>query len=248
MSADPTDPPERPPAVTRILVVEDEPTISQFLRVGLSYEGYDVSLASDGRKGLELLREQTFDLLILDLMLPDVDGFEICRRLRSWGNDLPIIMLTARGKIADRIAGLDLGADDYVTKPFSFEELVARIRAALRRRGHHSEPIELRVGALTLLPALHEAYCDGKRMELTPKEFAMLELFMRHPRRVFTRETLINRIWGINFVGDTNVVDVHLSHLRRKIGRAAKRLIHTIHGVGYCFRPDDKEPDAEVRR
>jgi DNA-binding response OmpR family regulator len=239
MSADPHVPVESSTVATRILVVEDEPTISEFLRVGLSYEGYEVCVVDDGRRALALVKEQSFDLLILDLMLPGADGFEICRRLRSWGNDVPVIMLTARGKISDRIAGLDLGADDYVTKPFSFEELVARVRAVLRRRGHPNELAELRIGELVLLPESHEAYCGAKRLELTPREFALLELLMRHPRRVFTRETLINRVWGINFVGDTNVVDVHMSHLRRKIGREARRLIQTVHGVGYCLRPDD---------
>lgn len=222
----------------RVLVIEDEPTIVEFLRVGLGYEGYEVSIATDGNTALKLARAETHDVLLLDLMLPGVDGLEICRRLRSWGNDSAIIILTAKSGVPDRIAGLDLGADDYISKPFTFEELLARIRAVLRRRGRLSQQGLIKIGELTLCPETREANMAGAPLDLTPREFALLELFMRHPRRVFTRETLINRIWGFNFAGDTNVVDVHVSHLRHKIGGGTHRLIQTVHGVGYALRPD----------
>jgi DNA-binding response OmpR family regulator len=222
----------------RILIIEDESTIAELLRTGLTYEGFRVSVVSGGEEGLECADKEDFDLVILDLMLPDIDGFEICRRLRLRGNDIPIIMLTARREIPDRIKGLNMGADDYVTKPFSFEELVARIRAVLRRRGSAAEPTQLSAADITLDLEAHEAYKGGKPLELTPTEFALLELFLRHPRRVFTRETLLNRIWGLDYEGDRNVVDVHISNLRRKLGDRERRLIRTIYGIGYSFRPD----------
>ncbi len=225
-----------------ILVIEDEPTIIEFLRTGLAYEGYRVAVATDGVTGLQRASETKFDLVILDLMLPDLDGFNVCRRLRSRGNDVPIIMLTARKEIPDRVMGLDLGADDYITKPFSFAELLARIRAVLRRRGHEPPPTVLSAAGITLNPETHEVYKDRCSIHLTPKEFALLELFMRHPRRVFTRETLLNRIWGFDFLGDTNVVDVHISHLRDKLGDRPPRLIRTVYGVGYAFRPENQKP------
>ncbi len=230
----------RSPTRQRILIVEDEPTIIEFLRTGLAYEGYDVIIASDGNAGFNHATRTEFDLIILDIMLPDMDGFEICRRLRVRGNDTPIIMLTARREIADRVAGLDLGADDYVTKPFSFAELLARIRAVLRRRGNRAEPSKLQAAALTLDTETHQVTLEGEPIHLTPTEFALLELFMRHPRRVFTRETLLNRIWGYDFAGDTNVVDVHISHLREKINDKPPRLIRTIYGLGYAFHPEDE--------
>lgn len=225
----------------RILIIEDEQTILEFLRVGLTYEGFQVEVAPDGWSGLRLFNAQEFDLVILDLMLPDLDGLEICKRLRASNPDVALILLTARREIPDRIAGLNLGADDYVTKPFSFEELLARIRAVLRRRGRPEEQSLLAGGGIVLNSATHEVYKDGEPIELTPKEFALLELFMRHPKRVFTRETLLNRIWGFDFTGDTNVVDVHIHHLREKIGDRSRRLIRTNYGLGYSFRPDEDD-------
>jgi len=171
-------------------------------------------------------------------MLPGLDGFDVCRQLRESGYDVPIIMLTARKEVPDRVMGLNLGADDYLTKPFSFDELLARIRAVLRRRGQASEPSAMHALDLTLKPETHEAYRNDAPLDLTPTEFALLELFMRNPRQVFTRETLLNRVWGYDYVGDTNVVDVHVGHLRDKIGDSERRLIHTVYGVGYSFRPD----------
>ena len=222
----------------RILVIEDEPTIIEFLRTGLAYEGYQVVVAPDGRTGFDAINREHFDLIILDIMLPDMDGFELCQKLRAGGNDVLIIMLTARREISDRVTGLDLGADDYVTKPFSFAELLARIRALLRRRGKQVEPCLLQAAGLLLNTETHEVTRAGEVVYLTPTEFALLELFMRHPRRVFTRETLLNRIWGYDFEGSTNVVDVHVSHLREKIGDKPPRLIRTIYGLGYAFHPE----------
>jgi DNA-binding response OmpR family regulator len=224
----------------RILVIEDEPTIIEFLRTGLGYEGYQVAIAPDGRTGFDLANSETFDLIILDLMLPDMDGFDICRKLRERGDETPIIMLTARQEIADRVKGLDLGADDYITKPFSFDELVARIRALLRRQGKHPEQAVLHVGVLTINTETREVNRAGESIILTPIEFALLELFMRHPRQVFTRETLLNRVWGYDYAGDANVVDVHISHLREKIHDKPPRLIQTIYGVGYALHPEDE--------
>jgi DNA-binding response OmpR family regulator len=228
----------------RALVIEDEPTIVEFLRVGLTYEHWKVDIAADGPTGLNMGKSGDFDLIILDLMLPGLDGFEVCRQLRESGYDVPIIMLTARKEVPDRVAGLNLGADDYLTKPFSFDELLARIRAVLRRHGQSAEPPILRAVDLVLKPETHEAYKNQRPLDLTPLEFGLLELFMGHPRRVFTRETLLNRVWGYDYVGDTNVVDVHVGHLRDKLGDEARRLIRTVYGVGYSFRPDDAEPMA----
>lgn len=228
----------------RVLVIEDEPTIIEFLRVGMTYEHYEVEVAEDGSSGLALAQQRDFDLIILDVMLPRLDGFDVCRRLRESGYDVPIVMLTARKEVPDRVAGLNLGADDYLTKPFSFDELLARIGAVLRRRGQSIEPPVLRALGLTLKSETHEAYQNDRQLDLTPLEFALLELFMRQPRRVFTRETLLNRVWGYDYVGDTNVVDVHVGHLRDKIGDHERRLIRTVYGVGYSFRPDHAELSA----
>jgi len=224
----------------RILVIEDEPTITEFLRTGLTYEGYQVVIAPDGMTGYNATKREDFDLVILDIMLPDMDGFEVCRKLRAGGNDVPIIMLTARRDISDRVTGLDAGADDYVIKPFSFAELLARIKALLRRLGKQVEPRLLQAANLHLNTETHEVTLAGRALHLTPTEFSLLELFMRHPHRVFTRETLLNRIWGYDFGGDTNVVDVHISHLREKINDKPPRLIQTIYGLGYAFHPEDE--------
>ena len=223
----------------RVLVVEDEQTIIEFLRVGLTYEHWDVTVAQDGPSGLAFARQKEFDLIILDIMLPGLDGFELCRQLREEENDVPIIMLTARKDVADRVGGLNIGADDYITKPFSFDELLARINAVLRRRGKSAERPILHALDLSLNPETHEAYKDGTPLDLSAIDFALLELFMRHPRRVFTRETLLNRIWSCDYVGDTNVVEVHIGHLRQAISDNSREVIRTIYGVGYSFRPND---------
>jgi DNA-binding response OmpR family regulator len=235
------DTPDRREAGLRILIVEDEPGIVELLRVGFTYEGHAVSIADDGVAGLQAATDEAFDLILLDVMLPGLDGFELCQRLRRRGNDTPIIMLTARKETPDRIAGLDYGADDYLTKPFSFAELLARMRAVLRRKGKTVEVPLLQLAGLTVNVETHEAWHDEALLELTPTEFALLELLLRHPRRVFTRETLINRVWGFDFAGDTNVVDVHISHLRQKLGAQGRELIRTVYGMGYSFRPEEDE-------
>lgn len=228
-------------------MVEDEHSIAEFLRVGLSYEGFEVETAPDGRRGLRMATEEKFILVILDLMLPGIDGFEVCRRIRESGDEVPIIMLTARTGIPDRVEGLTIGADDYVTKPFSFEELLARIQAVLRRKGLELSRSRTLSGAnLTLDPDSHEVYRGDLRLELTRTEFSLLELLMSHPNRVFTRETLVNRVWGFDYYGDTNVVDVHISHLRRKIGDRSgeRRAVQTVYGIGYTFRPDETDGES----
>ncbi|NOY77550.1 MAG: response regulator transcription factor [Calditrichaeota bacterium] len=224
----------------RLLVIEDEPTITEFLRTGLAYEGYEVLVAMDGETGLRLCREKPFDLIILDIMLPDIDGFEVCRRLREKGMSVPIIMLTAKKDISDHVKGLDIGADDYMTKPFSFAELLARIRAQLRRSGRQVESSTLSAGDIVMDLETREVTKAGKPISLTPTEFSLLELFVRRPHRVFTRETLLNRVMGYNYVGETNIIDVHISHLRDKLGDRPARLIRTHYGVGYAFYPEDE--------
>ncbi|HFC08371.1 MAG TPA: response regulator transcription factor [Chloroflexi bacterium] len=229
----------------RILVIEDEPTITEFLRVGFGYEGYEVAIAEDGRTGLQMAEQGDYGVIILDIMLPDMDGFTVCRKLRARGNNTPIIMLTALTELSDRVTGLDSGADDYVTKPFMFEELLARVRVQLRHRGKLPTQTELRAGDLVLNPDTHEVFKGKKPLHLTPTEFKMLHLLMSHPRRVFSKETLLNRVWGYDYVGDTNIVEVHISHLRDKIGDKPPRLIQTVYGVGYAFHPEEAS-DAPV--
>ena len=224
----------------KILVIEDEPTIIEFLRTGLKYEGYNVLIAPDGSRGLELAKHSGADLIILDLMLPDFDGIKICKKLREEGNKVPIIILTAKTSVADRVTGLNTGADDYLTKPFSFDELVARVRALLRRTGHKAEKTVLEIQDITLNIETREVVKNGNLIHLTPAEFSMLELFMRHPKRVFTRETLLNRIFGYDFAGDTNIVDVHISHLRDKLQDKPPKLIRTVYGSGYSLRPGEE--------
>lgn len=220
-----------------ILIIEDDPVITEFLRIGLSYEGYQVSVTNTGKEGYEMIRQDIFDLMILDIMLPDLDGFNICRRVRSFGSDIPILMLTVKKDVSDRIKGLDSGADDYLTKPFSFDELLARIRALLRRSGHISESKIFQSGDIKLNIETLEVHLAGKPINLTPTEFSLLELFIRHPHRVFTRETLLNRVLGYDYDGGTNIIDVHISHLRKKIRDSKASLIRTVHSVGYSFYP-----------
>ncbi len=229
----------------RILVVEDEPTITEFLRVGFGYEGYEVDVAEDGRTGLQMARQGGYDVIVLDIMLPDMSGFDVCRKLRERGDETPIIMLTALTELSDRVTGLDAGADDYVTKPFMFEELLARVRVQLRHKGKLPARTRLTAGDLVLDVETHEVTKGGKPLHLTPTEFKMLHLLMSHPRRVFSKETLLNRVWGYDYTGDTSVVEVHISHLRDKIGDRPPRLIRTVYGVGYAFHPegaDDASP------
>lgn len=220
---------------TRILVIEDEERILDFLRRGLSYEGYQVDIAPDGTAGLALARETPPDLVILDWMLPELDGIEVCRRLRSAGN-VPIIMLTAKDAVTDRVQGLDAGADDYLVKPFEFDELLARIRALLRRTG--SDPgAELSFEDMRMDTGTHQVFRGDTYIDLTAKEYELLELFMRNPRQVLTRDLIYDRIWGYDFGGESNIIEVYVRYLRQKTEIEGRdRLIHTVRGVGYVLR------------
>lgn len=221
----------------RILVVDDEPHIVELVRYNLVQEGYDVATAGDGEAALTKVRTERPDLIILDIMLPGVDGLEVCRRLRA-ESSVPIIMLTAKGGEMDRVVGLEIGADDYVAKPFSPRELVARVRAVLRRRVREISPSSqepIRAGDLHLNPATHEVMLGGRPVELTAREFELLRLLMRHPNRVFTRDFLLEHLWGVDFYGSTRTVDMHVSRLREKIEDDPSRptYIQTVRGVGY---------------
>ena len=225
----------------RVLVVEDEVKMAALLQRGLREEGYAVDVASDGREALWLATENGYDAIVLDVMLPDVDGFEVCRRLREAGRWSPVLMLTARDGVSDRVAGLDAGADDYLTKPFSFAELLARLRA-LVRRGAPERPATLQVGDLVLDPATRRVVRDGTPVDLTPREFALLEFLMRHPGEVLSRTRLIEHVWDFAFEGDSNVVDVYVRYLREKVDRPFGRdSIETVRGAGYRLR---EEPDG----
>ena len=221
----------------RILVIEDEAKIADFLRRGLIYEGYTVDVALDGERGLAKAREMPPDIVILDVMLPGVDGLEVCRRLRTAGNT-PILMLTAKDAVADRVSGLDSGADDYLVKPFAFEELLARLRALLRRR-QPAEHQVLRFADLVLSQTSRRVQRAGREIELTAKEYDLLELFMRHPEQVLTRDIIYDRIWGYDFGGESNIIEVYVRYLRSKLEvDGASRLIHTVRGVGYVLRQE----------
>lgn len=219
----------------RILIIEDDPAILKVLQRGLSYEGYTVDIATDGYAGLARVSEHRPDLVILDWMLPGLDGLEVCQRLRAVGR-LPILMLTAKDSVQDRVQGLDAGADDYLVKPFSLEELLARIRALLRRAQAERAPV-YQYADLTLNTISREAKRGERRLALTAREFDLLELFLRHPEQVLTREVILDRIWGYDFGGESNVLDVYIRYLRQKLeGGGEPRLIHTVRGVGYVLR------------
>jgi two-component system response regulator MprA len=221
-----------------VLVIEDDPQISDLLRRGLIYEGYTVAVAGDGPAGLSAARDRPPDLVLLDLMLPGMDGLTVCQRLRS-ASDVPILILTARDAVPDRIKGLDAGADDYVVKPFNFDELLARIRALLRRRQPQAAQEILRFADLALNPHTHEVQRGSRRIELTAREFEMLQLFMEHPRQVLTRDTLYDRIWGYDFGGESNIIEVYIRYLRSKLEEGgASRLLQTVRGVGYALREE----------
>jgi DNA-binding response OmpR family regulator len=218
----------------RILVVDDEPMIADFLETGLQYEGYTVRVASDGDAALREARSFHPHLIILDVMLPKRDGFEVCSRLRQ-ESDVVILMLTARDDLDDKVRGLEGGADDYLIKPFKFKELLARVRAMLRRQ-RIALPNVLQSGNLRLDRDTHEVSLDGVSVHLTPLEFELLEVLMSHPGHVLTRETLLNRVWGYEYVGSTNVVEVHISSLRLKIGDRDRQRLQTVRGAGYALR------------
>ena len=221
----------------KVLLVDDEPGIRDSLGRALRLEGYDVSTAEDGVDALQQLRAGAEpDALVLDVLMPNMDGLEVCRRLRSDGSRLPVLMLTARAGVADRVAGLDAGADDYVVKPFALEELLARLRALLRRTTTDGTG-KLRFADLELDPGTREVYRAGERIELTRTEFALLELFLRNPRQVLTRSIIFERVWGYDFGYGSNSLDVYIGYLRRKTEAGGRpRLIQTVRGVGYALR------------
>jgi two-component system response regulator MprA len=219
----------------RILVIDDEKSITNFLRRGLSYEGFSVDVAHDGLEGLQIARDTWPDVVVLDIMLPGMDGLEVCRRLRA-GGDVPILMLTAKDEVADRVAGLENGADDYLVKPFAFEELLARIRALLRRREAQA-PAILHFNDLVLDTSSRQVARGSRSIDLSTKEYELLALFLRHPRQVVTRESIFESVWGYDFSGESNVLDVYVGYLRSKLEAAGEaRLIHTVRGVGYILR------------
>jgi DNA-binding response OmpR family regulator len=226
---------ERP---VRVLVVDDEPMIIEMLTLGLNYEGFEVSVARTGYEALEQARATKPDLVILDIMLPGIDGIEVLKRLRAQSN-VGILMLTARGEVDERIVGLESGADDYMVKPFAFRELMARARAVLRRRGINLQQV-LRAGDLIMDRQTRKVTRGGRPVELTPREFEMLELFLTHPRQIFPRDVILNRVWGYDYLGDTNVIDVHIRHLREKLGDEERNLIRSVRGVGYGLEPPDE--------
>ena len=222
----------------RLLVVEDEVKMAGLLKRALDEEGYAVDVTGSGEEALWLGTENPYDAIVLDLMLPDVDGFGVCRGLRERGRWTPVLMLTARDAVRDRVAGLDAGADDYLTKPFSLAELLARLRALIRR-GATERPSVLRVGDLSLDPAARSVARDGQAIELTAKEYALLEFFMRHPGEVLTRMRLIEHVWDFAYEGDSNVVDVYVRYLRNKVDRPFGRdSIETVRGSGYRLRSE----------
>lgn len=220
----------------KILVVEDEEKLARFVQLELSYEGYDITVAHDGLTGLTTARDLDPDLIILDWLMPGLTGLEVCRRLRATGNKTPVILLTAKDEVSDRVAGLDAGADDYVVKPFSIEELLARVRAHLRRT-QEEDTDELRFEDLTLNRRTREVFRGNRSIDLTAKEFDLLEHLLAHPRQVITRDRILEEVWGYDFMGDSNIIEVYIRYLRLKLeSENEKRLIQTVRGVGYVLR------------
>jgi two-component system OmpR family response regulator len=222
----------------RLLVVEDEPRMATLLERGFREEGYAVDVAGEGPTGLWLATENDYDAVVIDVMLPGLDGFEVCRRMRSEGRWAPVLLLTARDDVDDRVHGLDAGADDYLTKPFSFAELTARVRA-LVRRGTASRPVTLQVGDLRLDPASHRAWRGEVLLSLSPKEMALLDLLMRNAGEIMTRTRILDHVWDFAYDGASNVVDQYVAYLRKKIDKPFGRDdIETVRGVGYRLRDD----------
>jgi len=222
----------------RILVIEDEKKVASFIKKGLEEEHYAVDTAHDGETGLYLSENNEYDLIVLDLMIPKIDGLEVLRRTRTNKNNVPILVLTAKDSVEDIVRGLDSGCDDYLTKPFEFVEFLARIRALLRREKTEKEPV-LKIRDLTLSLVTHKVTRQGKEIELTSKEYALLEYFMRNPDKILTRTMISEHVWDYYFDSLTNVVDVYVNYLRKKIDKGFEhKLIHTIRGVGYLMRKE----------
>jgi two-component system response regulator MprA len=219
----------------RLLIVEDDAAVRQALVRALETEGYELALAEDGAQALAMMAQAPADAIVLDVMLPGIDGLEVARRLRAARNPVPILMLTARGAVGDRVAGLDAGADDYLVKPFALEELLARLRALLRRASGGNGGLAL--ADLFLDPGTREVTRGGRQLELTVTEFNLLELFLRNPRQVLRRSLIYDRVWGYDFGPDSHALDVYIGYLRRKLEAGGEaRLIHTVRGVGYALR------------
>jgi heavy metal response regulator len=222
----------------RLLIIEDEKKVARFIKKGLEEEGYAVDLASDGEEGLAMVLDQVHDLIILDIALPKIDGLQVLKKLRERNVRTPVLLLTVRATIEDKVLGLDSGADDYLTKPFVFQELLARIRALLRRKPEAGPPL-LRVDNLVLDPARHLVTRGGERIDLTSKEFALLEYLMRNAGRVLTRAMISEHVWDYDFDTETNIIDVYVNYLRRKIDSGGeKKLIHTVRGSGYVLKSE----------
>lgn len=225
----------------RVLIVEDERRIARFLQMELEHEGMSTAIEDNGRRAYERIMQENYDLVLLDVMLPDMDGFTICRKVREL-SQVPIIMLTAKDDIDDKVQGLDIGADDYITKPFATPELLARMRVVLRRQESQREVREaqeeiLSVKNLTMYPARHEVKVDGTPVELTKKEYDLLEYLLRNKRTVLTRDQILSKVWDYDYMGDTNVVDVYIRYLRQKLDdRFQEKYIHTMRGVGYVIK------------
>jgi two-component system, OmpR family, response regulator MprA len=224
----------------KILVVDDEPAVRRALERALRLDSYEVEMAEDGRQALDRLAEQPADAVILDVMMPGIDGLEVCRRMRAAGDRTPVLMLTARDAIDDRVTGLDAGADDYLVKPFALRELQARVRALLRRSTDEGENGEvLRFADLTLDPVAHQVHRGERLVELSKTEFLLLELFMKHPRQVLTRSTIFENVWGYDFGPTSNALGVYIGYLRRKTEEGGEpRLLHTVRGIGYVLREE----------
>ncbi len=221
----------------RLLVVDDDPSVREALALVLDLNGFEVATAIDGREAIRTLAIESPDAVILDVLMPGLDGLEVCRRLRATGNRTPVLMLTARSEVSERVAGLEAGADDYLAKPFAREELIARLRALLRRTGWEGDEQLLRFENLELDPLAHEARRGDRVLELTRTEFLLLELLMRHPRQVLTRATIFDRVWGYDFGPASNSLEVYVGYLRRKTEAGGEpRLVHTVRGVGYVLR------------
>jgi two-component system response regulator MprA len=225
----------------RILVIDDDDKIISMLRRALAFEGYSVTTASNGQEGLRAILEQTPQIVILDVMMPYVDGWEVCRRIREGGGEMPILMLTARDEVSDRVKGLDMGADDYLVKPFALEELLARVRVLLRRKSEigDQQTNRLSYDDITMDFDTREVFRDGKSIELTTKEYDLLHLFLQNPKRVLSRDLIMEKMWGYDFSGESNVLEVYIALLRQKLEEhGGKRIIQTVRGAGYVLRGD----------